>query len=79
MFGHVALCISKGRLALFTDNKTKVGNLLRLKTCLVWRCGSAALGQLWLTSAGELWLLERRWEGAIVLCSAVVWTLSRPP
>lgn len=23
-FGHVALCVSKGRLALFTDNKTKV-------------------------------------------------------
>ena len=25
MYGHVALCVSKGRLALFTDNKTKVG------------------------------------------------------
>ncbi|PRW55985.1 Tetratricopeptide repeat [Chlorella sorokiniana] len=24
VFGHVALCVSKGRLALFTDNKTKV-------------------------------------------------------
>lgn len=25
VYGHVAMCISKGRLALFTDNKTKVG------------------------------------------------------
>ncbi len=25
VYGHVALCVSKGRLALFTDNKTKVG------------------------------------------------------
>ena len=24
VYGHVALCVSKGRLALFTDNKTKV-------------------------------------------------------
>lgn len=24
VYGHVAMCISKGRLALFTDNKTKV-------------------------------------------------------
>lgn len=29
VYGHVAMCISKGRLALFTDNKTKVGTLVR--------------------------------------------------